>query len=110
VGGRPLNRGIDRSSFRHAATHPVARVDFRVLSKTAEKRPCDSRFSRFAQARFDVALNALISPEIPRDKFRCFFRADSELLRQSVRSLAIDDAEIDCFRSFALSRADAFNW
>jgi hypothetical protein len=68
----------------------------------AKQRPRDAGIARRTQAAFDVALNPWY-----RSKYREMKLAASSVLiltaGQSIRSLSVDDAEIDGLRTVALS-------
>src|SRR5262249_40805604 len=100
---------IDRCTFCHASAHPIARIDFGMLSNPAEERSCDARVARLTQAILDVPLHALILLEVSGDEVRSFLRTDAELLSQPKRRLAIHDAEVHGFRPPALCRCDGVN-
>src|SRR5207248_322027 len=102
IGGRALNRRVDRGALGHTAPHAVPRIDFRMLADAAEQCSSHSEVARETETILDVALHALILLEVFRDEIRGFLRTDPELLRKPERRLTVHNSEIHCFCAFSL--------
>src|SRR3954471_13159137 len=77
-----------------------------MLAQASKQSPRNAGISCCTEAAFDVALYSLVSFEVSRDEIGSFFRTDTKLLGQSIRSLTVDDAEIDRLCAVSLSRGD----
>src|SRR5262245_38946622 len=77
-----------------------------MLPDTSEQSAGHSRIPGLRQTVLDVILHALILLKVFRDEFRGFVGTDAELLRKTVWSLSIHDAEVDGLCPVPLHRSD----
>src|SRR5947208_11893922 len=106
VRGGSLDHGVDGKPLPLRAGLVLRRPQLRNRTYAAEESLDVTVFGRFGDGLFDERLHGGKAAEIPVDVLGSLIVRNVELLRQPVRTEAVDDAEVDSLRLRTLTRAD----
>ena len=101
IGGRALDRHIDRDTLREALHPLILAVDLPEVPPAAEERLGETLSPRLGDRGVDVPFHAGVLLEILVDEPLRLIDRYAELAREPPRPHAVDDAEIDRLRARA---------